>query len=209
MKNDNIVDIRVSKKYKRKSQIKIDRMIKILIMIVVVIVIIIQLSNNNGSTLWLLAIFSIIIIPLIIQAKKNEEIRNNILNKTFVYYTDFEKNWIISKQGNKAMSGYKCLDVPGCYVILIFDHLVRDNKYSGYQNIYIGQSVNMCKRVHNHFNGKGNGDVYADIKYGKYVYVQFYPCGKNELNKIEKNLIAAFHAKSSYNMTSGGSKISR
>ena len=43
----------------------------------------------------------------------------------------------------------------------------------------------MCKRVHSHFNGKGNGDVYADIKYGKYV--QFYPCGKNELNKIEKN----------------------
>lgn len=49
------------------------------------------------------------------------------------------------------------------------------------------------------------GDVYADIKYGKSVYVQLIPCNKIELNTMEKELIRSFNAKQSYNKTGGGS----
>lgn len=138
--------------------------------------------------------------------KKNAEIRNNIASGKFIYYEEFEKNWITAKSGKKGIAGYKYNDGPGCYVIVIFDDWVYDGDFRNYNNIYIGQSVNVCKRVHNHFTGKGKGDVYADIKYGKKAYVRFVPCRKELMNKVEKKLIRAFRATESYNNTRGGAK---
>ena len=74
-----------------------------------------------------------------------------------------------------------------------------------YENIYIGQSVKVCQRVHNHFNGKGNGDVYADRKMGKHLCVPFETCSKEGMNALEKRLISVFGATRSYNKTRGGS----
>ena len=78
--------------------------------------------------------------------------------------------------------------------------------YMHYENIYIGQSQNICQRVHNHLNGKGKGDVYADIKYGMEAYVRLIPCKEKKMNEKEKELIEAFHATESYNKTKGGAK---
>jgi hypothetical protein len=128
-------------------------------------------------------------------------------NKTFIYYEDFESRWIISSGRGKygTSNGFKYQDGPGCYVITVYSHPVTDDNWNNYEDIYIGQSVNVCQRVHNHFNGKGNGDVYADIKYGKYVYVHFVMCQESEMNDVEKRLIRAFNATKSYNKTCGGS----
>lgn len=68
---------------------------------------------------------------------------------------------------------------------------VADNDYTNYDDVYIGQSVNVCKRVHNHFNGKGNGDAYANVRNGKYAYVQFQRCQKSKMNALEKRLIGS------------------
>lgn len=138
---------------------------------------------------------------------KDRKIKNSILDREFMSVNFFEQNWIASKYGNKGLSGFKYNDQPGCYVILVFNHAIIDSDYSKYENVYIGQSVNMCQRVHNHFNGKGNGDIYADIKYGKYVYVQLNPCFREGLNNLEKKLIRVFNATRSYNKTRGGSKV--
>jgi hypothetical protein len=138
---------------------------------------------------------------------KDRKLKNSILNREFISSEYFEKNWIAVKSGNKGTMGYKYIDQPGCYVILIFNQKVIDNRFSNYNNIYIGQSVNMCKRVHSHFNGKGNGDIYADIKYRKYAYVQLNPCSRDGLNDLEKDLIRVFNATSSYNRTRGGAKV--
>lgn len=158
----------------------------------------------------LLFLLIVCIIIAYISERKNEKIkkniRGNIFSKQFIKYQDFEKDWIAVKSGNKGIAGYKYSDRPGCYVITIFNNPVVNDNYTQYDNIYIGQSINMCKRVHNHFNGKGNGDVYADIKYGKYVYVQLVPCLRENLNSVEKKLIQAFNATSSYNKTRGGAK---
>ena len=112
--------------------------------------------------------------------------------------------WITEMDGRKCIAGYKAHEFSGCYVILIFEEPVTDGCYLGYDDIYIGQSVNITKRVHQHFSGKGNGDVYADIKYGKSVYVLLIPCEREEMNDLEKALISEFESTDSYNATAGG-----
>ena len=132
--------------------------------------------------------------------EKRREERRRILNN-FVFYKEFEHQWITGRG-----RGLKYEDGPGCYVILFFDEPVTDQNYEHYKNVYVGQSVNRYQRVHNHFNGKGNGDVYADIKYGKFVYVKFFPCYDVEMNRLEQSLIHKLNATKSYNNTRGGSQ---
>ena len=168
-----------------------------------------NLSVSQTFIIFCAAVIVLLVVFLVVYfawiRKKNEAIRGQIYDGSFIPYTEFEKDWIaVGGRGRKEMSGYKYEDGAGCYVILIFDHPVEDGNWTGYENVYIGQSVNVCQRVHNHFNGKGNGDVYADIRNGKYVYVQFKRCEKAEMNNLEKSLIQAFDATDSYNKTRGG-----
>lgn len=113
---------------------------------------------------------------------------------SYIKASDFLKHW----------SSYRGHDKPGCYVFLIFDKPVKNNNYSKYQNVYVGQSIHVYKRVKSHLSGKGNGDVYADYRYGKHVYVTIYPCARTELNHLEKQLITLYKATKSYNKTAGG-----
>lgn len=138
----------------------------------------------------------------------NARLRRKMRRGGFMHYTKFEQDWIIDRR-DKAQAGYKYNDRPGCYIIMIFDKPVHGKRFRNYENIYIGQSVNVCQRVHNHFNGKGNGDVYADIKYGKEAYVRIVPCKAKRLNDMETALIEAFSATDSYNKTKGGAKVTK
>lgn len=124
------------------------------------------------------------------------------IERGFISMNEFENNWITRKYGNEVISGYQKRQICGCYVILVFDQPTAS--YKNYQDVYVGQSVNVYKRVHNHFNGKGNGDIYADAKYGKYIYVKIIPCEAGEMNQMEKELISFYNATDSYNKTSGG-----
>lgn len=130
-----------------------------------------------------------------------------LVNNRFIYWKDFEENWISEWDGKRAVDGYKLREQPGCYVILVFNRWVHFGIFANYRDVYVGQSIYMYSRVHDHFNGNGNGDVYADIKYGKKVYVKCIPCNKEKLNKREKQLIKRYNATSSYNTTRGGSTI--
>lgn len=105
---------------------------------------------------------------------------------------------------------YRKADTSGCYIILIYKHRPSARNIRllrRFDNVYIGQSVNMYRRVYNHFTGHGNGDVYADVKYHRFVYVKFIPCRPERLNACEKQLISEFDATSSYNRTKGGAKL--
>lgn len=137
----------------------------------------------------------------------NRRLRRKMRRGGFMSSQEFEDNWIIER--GEKQSGFKYNDRPGCYIIMIFDKPVRAKRFTGYENIYIGQSVNVCSRVHSHFTGKGKGDVYADIKYGKYAYVRIVPCRAKRLNDMETALIDAFSATDSYNKTKGGAKVTR
>ena len=162
----------------------------------------------------LFTLFFTIIMGMIVykalKTRKEEEarlqmIRQTVYSQTFIPVDQFESNWIIHSNSKyqKGM-GLKYEDGPGCYIITIYSFPVTNGRFENFEDVYVGQSVRVYQRVHNHLNGKGQGDVYADRKNGKYLYVQIIRCAAEDLSTNERNLIAAFHATDSYNKTRGG-----
>lgn len=72
---------------------------------------------------------------------------------------------------------------------------------------YVGQSQFVHQRVRNHFQGRGNGDVYVDYRYGAHFTIKFIPLensGFRTLNALERNTIRVYHAYThGYNKTRG------
>jgi len=165
-----------------------------------------SLTDNPAAFPLSLSVTIFLLLLLIrLHFSKRSCIRRKISGSRLIYYQDFEENW-----RNADGSGYKYNDCPGCYVITFYNHRITAKfAYMRYENIYIGQSQNVCQRVHNHLNGKGKGDVYADIKYGLEAYIRIIPCREKKLNEMEKQLIDEFHATESYNKTRGGAKDRR
>lgn len=72
---------------------------------------------------------------------------------------------------------------------------------------YVGQGKQVLNRVNAHFTGKGNGDVYADYKYGDSFTIKMIALensGFDTLNELERHTIARYNAFSNgYNKTRG------
>lgn len=72
---------------------------------------------------------------------------------------------------------------------------------------YVGQATRLYFRVNQHFTGHGNGDVYADYKYGdKFTIrlIKLVDSGYEDLDKLEKDMIDKFNAyELGYNKTKG------
>jgi hypothetical protein len=72
---------------------------------------------------------------------------------------------------------------------------------------YVGQGQQVLNRVNAHFTGKGNGDVYADYKYGdsfKIKMISLDNSGFTSLNELERATIKTYNAYSQgYNKTRG------
>ena len=72
---------------------------------------------------------------------------------------------------------------------------------------YVGQGKQVLNRVNAHFTGKGNGDVYADYKYGDSFTIKMIALensGFDTLNELERHTIARYNAFSKgYNKTRG------
>ena len=160
------------------------------------------------SIIALIAILLVIIVGcvklLVVEQQRQHQaaLRQNILGSQRISANGFLGNWKTTKSGNKVTGGYKTLDQPGCYVIVTSPS--PDGK--AYENVYVGQSLHVCSRVRNHLTGHGNGDVYADVRNGKPVFVKIVPCSAQQMNDLERDLIKAFNATSSYNSTAGGSR---
>ena len=91
----------------------------------------------------------------------------------------------------------KAFDFPGAYII----YNISKRKY------YIGQSIHVMSRVNSHLSGRGNGDVYADYKYGdrfEIRMVKLKKSGYKNLNDLERELIDMYDScKSGYNRQRG------
>ena len=95
------------------------------------------------------------------------------------------------------------------------DALLRNGDFTGIYVIhnatkdmnYVGQSVRVVGRVTQHFTGHGNGDVYADYKYGDDFtinVVSLYESGDESLDALERDAIRAYAAYDcGYNRTRG------
>lgn len=88
-------------------------------------------------------------------------------------------------------------EFTGVYIL----HNTTDDMY------YVGQATKIIFRVNQHFTGKGNGDVYADWKYGSDFTIKLISLaesGYKSLDKLEKDMIEKFDANiTGYNKTCG------
>lgn len=79
------------------------------------------------------------------------------------------------------------------------------------QMYYVGQAVKVLDRVNKHFTGKGNGDVYADYKYGDKFIIRLIPLKRSgfpSLNDLERYAIARYQAyDKGYNKTRGNKGV--
>lgn len=91
-------------------------------------------------------------------------------------------------------------DVVGVYVIYNIDRKMY----------YVGQAKRLYFRVWQHFTGHGNGDVYADYKYGNRFVIRFVSLnesGYNDLDLLERDMIQHYNAfTTGYNKTVGNGR---
>lgn len=92
---------------------------------------------------------------------------------------------------------YREADFTGIYIL----HNETKDEY------YVGQSVHVLTRVRQHFTGHGNGDIYADWKYGDKFTItltKLVDSGYDNLNDLERDAIKAYDAyDKGYNRTGG------
>lgn len=144
--------------------------------------------------IWLILLVLIFVLDLLRINKikqKIEDLADNTLEITPEKFFEIKN----SKMGKKSIA--KQYDFAGVYIL-----------YNDTKNMhYVGQSVNVFKRVSNHLTGHGNGDVYADFKYGddfKIKMIALENSGFSTLNELERNTIMTYDAYSNgYNKTRG------
>lgn len=149
-----------------------------------------------------LFVFSIIVIIFILLPIIKNIIEENRLEQMRL---EIEKEGINAYEFLKLARGNKHIkkrgenDFKGVYILY--------NKTK--KMFYIGQSVNVYDRVYKHLTGSGNGDVYADFKYGDLFLVKtirFEKRKHNTLNDLEKLYIKKYNSYAKgYNKTRGGS----
>ena len=88
-------------------------------------------------------------------------------------------------------------DIVGVYII----HNETQGQY------YVGQAKKLFFRINQHFTGHGNGDVYADYKYGddfSIKIIRLSESGYDDIDQLEKDMIKKYDAYDiGYNRTSG------
>lgn len=142
------------------------------------------------------------IIYWIIERKRLTKLVKKLENNSLEFSpTEFFKlrNKTIGRNANPDY--IKEFNVSGIYIL----HNVTKDMY------YVGQGKMVLERVNSHFVGRGNGDVYADYKYGDTWIIQISPLRTsdfNNLNDLERNAIQAYNSfHKGYNRTRGNKNI--
>ena len=139
-----------------------------------------------------------IVLLFILKYKKTQKVKNTINelanNSLEISPEEFFK---IRNTYNGKKHISTDYDFTGVYILFNSSK----NKY------YVGQAKRIFQRVNNHFTGHGNGDVYADYKYGDSFTIKMIKLensGFNSLNELERKTILVYDAFSKgYNKTRG------
>jgi hypothetical protein len=147
--------------------------------------------------IYIAVILGIIIWTILKRKRLHTQIKALANNTLEITPNEFFKirNFSFGGRGHKHFSTqYR---FPGVYILL--------NKTKNMY--YVGQGKSIFDRVNNHFMGKGNGDIYADYKYGDDFTIKMIALqnsGFTTLNELEKSMIAHYDAyKTGYNKTRG------
>lgn len=126
--------------------------------------------------------------------KKVTRLANNAAEMTPRAFFQMRNECLSGKDGSGLASKR---NFPGVYILL--------NKTK--RMYYVGQGTQVLNRVNDHFTGRGNGDVYADYKYGDDFTIRIIALkdsGFSSLNELERNAIWTYRAyEKGYNKTKG------
>lgn len=157
---------------------------------------------NQETIIWLVILFilsavSSLVIPIIKTVYIKDKVKGLADNTLEITPQEFFriKNSSNGGRGRKHISTQYAFE--GVYIL--YNH--TKNMY------YVGQGKNVFQRVNSHFTGHGNGDVYADYKYGDEFTIKMIALensGFQTLNELERNTITTYNAYSNgYNKTRG------
>lgn len=157
------------------------------------------LQNYTGGFIALIIIGIVLFIVLMDGGKKAEinkkieDLANNTLEMTPEEFLKMRKASFDKHHSSYAMKK----NFAGVYIL--FNQ--SKNMY------YVGQGKQVFNRVNAHFTGKGNGDVYADYKYGDKFTIKMIALensGFSTLNELERNTISRYNSYyKGYNKTRG------
>lgn len=151
----------------------------------------------NSETFILILIILSLIIPIVHNINIKNKIRKLADNVLEITPEEFFRirNSSNGGRGKGHISTY--YDFAGVYIL--YNHTKKMH--------YVGQGKKVFQRVNSHFTGHGNGDVYADYKYGdKFTIkmIKLQNSGFRTLNELERNTIKTYNAYSKgYNKTRG------
>lgn len=155
---------------------------------------------SNAKKIVTIAVFSIlalIILHLIHFLSPDFRFRHILRKKKQMTVNQFNKNRRRLLNGKKPARWFPEREFRGIYIL----HNKSKDMY------YVGQGVCVLRRVNSHFSGRGNGDVYADWKYGDNFtikLVKLSECPYKTLDESERKAIAYYDAyERGYNRTRG------
>lgn len=125
--------------------------------------------------------------------------------------------YLHERRESRRMSRQMRRLVNESFVVSADEFLEDADKYENYVGVYVvynktrdmhyvGQATRTVDRLKNHLTGHGNGDVYADYKYGDEMYISVLPydLSYGTLNDMEADFIEYFDAcANGYNKTKG------
>lgn len=152
---------------------------------------------ENWLLLYVLLIIFVLVYSIIKKQKIDNKIKglaNNTIEMTPEEFIEMRK---ISFGGRGRKSYVLTQNFAGVYIL-----------YNKSKDVYyVGQGKQVLNRVNSHFTGKGNGDVYADYKYGDEFTIRMIALensGFETLNELERNTISYYNAfANGYNKTRG------
>lgn len=98
-----------------------------------------------------------------------------------------------------ASTGEGYLGYSGCYAFAVYEHAPKEKGFGRYHDIYIGKSDDIGRSIADDLAGRGNVDVYADVKYEQDALLFLFPCQVENLERLHQSLIVALDADESYN----------
>ncbi len=123
-------------------------------------------------------------VSAFIKTKKHNKLRKTMLEHQPISATYFLDNWQIGKRRTHA--GYKFLDQPGCFAILVNPSDGENGPKA--EKIFIGNSSKVCTQIKTHLSSDGSDGFARSIKNGKDVKVRIYPCLDTELKDTEHQI---------------------
>lgn len=139
----------------------------------------------------------VIVMAVLIYRPRRNKRKIKALSRSVIEMTPEEFFWVRNYKVENGKNLASTYEFEGVYIL-----------YNETKNMYyVGQGQKVMFRINQHFTGHGNGDIYADYKYGdsfKIRAIRLRKSGFATLNSLEKHTIETYEAFSQgYNKTRG------